>query len=74
MVLSPALAVNLLHKLPMTKILASHDLELVQALCQRVIVFDGGRVVADDSANHILSDISLLATHGLVEDRKRRRG
>jgi len=58
--------IELLNKLSVTKIIATHDLELAGALCQRVIVFDGGRIVADDSAHHILSDISLLATHSLA--------
>ena len=55
-----------LKRLPMTRIIASHDLELVQALCQRVIVFDKGRVIADGTTNCILADIPLLRAHGLA--------
>jgi len=55
-----------LKRLPMTRIVASHDLELVQALCQRVIVFDKGRVIADGTTNCILADIPLLRAHGLA--------
>lgn len=58
--------IGLLKRLPMTKIVASHDLELVQALCQRVIVLDHGQVVADGTTNHILADKPLLAAHGLA--------
>ena len=58
--------IGLLKRLPMTKIIASHDLELVQALCQRAIVFDRGRVVADGTTSHILADIPLLRAHGLA--------
>ena len=58
--------ISLLKRLPMTKIVASHDLELVQALCQRSIVFDRGRVVADGTTSHILADIPLLRGHGLA--------
>ena len=58
--------ISLLKTLPMTKIVASHDLELVQALCQRSIVFDHGQVIADGATNRILADISLLAAHGLA--------
>ncbi len=58
--------IELLNKLPATKVIATHDLELVGALCRRAVVFDGGRIVADDSADHILSDISLLAAHSLA--------
>ena len=55
-----------LKRLPMTRIIASHDLELVQALCQRVIVFSKGRVIADGTTNCILADIPLLRAHGLA--------
>lgn len=58
--------IGLLKRLPVTKIVASHDLELVQALCQRVIVLDHGQVVADGTTNHILADKPLLAAHGLA--------
>jgi len=58
--------ISVLKRLPMTKIVASHDLELVQALCQRIIVLDHGQVVADGATNHILADNPLLAAHGLA--------
>lgn len=58
--------IGLLKRLPVTKIVASHDLELVQALCQRTIVLDRGHVVADDTTDHILADRPLLAAHGLA--------
>ncbi|MFC1989276.1 energy-coupling factor ABC transporter ATP-binding protein [Chloroflexota bacterium] len=61
--------IDLLRRLPATKIVASHDLELVQALCQRAIVFDQGQVVADGATDHILADVSLLAAHGLAPSR-----
>ena len=57
---------GLLRRLPATKIVASHDLELVQALCQRTIVFDHGQVIDDGTTDHILADVSLLAAHGLA--------
>jgi cobalt/nickel transport system ATP-binding protein len=58
--------ISLLKKLPLTKIIASHDLELVKALCQRVIVLDHGRIVADGTRDEILTDVRLLAAHGLA--------
>ncbi len=58
--------IGLLKGLPMTKIVASHDLELVQALCQRTIVLDHGEVIADGATNHILADTPLLRAHGLA--------
>ena len=58
--------ISLLKRLPVTKIVASHDLELVQALCQRAIVLDQGQVIADGATDHILADKPLLTAHGLA--------
>ena len=58
--------IGLLRKLPMTRIIASHDLELVQALCQRAVILDHGQVVADGSTDHILANKPLLRAHGLA--------
>jgi len=57
---------SLLKRLPMTKIVAAHDLELVRALCSRTVVLDRGQVIADGATSHILADVSLLAAHGLA--------
>jgi len=58
--------IELLRELPLTKVIASHDLEMVGALCQRAILLDGGQVVADDLTHRILCDLPLLASHGLA--------
>jgi cobalt/nickel transport system ATP-binding protein len=58
--------ISLLKSLPMAKIIASHDLELVQALCQRTIVLDRGQVVADGATSHVLADMPLLVAHRLA--------
>ena len=58
--------ISLLKRLPMTRIVASHDLELVKALCQRVIVLDQGQVIADGRTDDILADTQLLKAHGLA--------
>ena len=58
--------IGLLKRLPMTKIVAAHDLELVRALCSRTIVLDHGQVIADGATGHILADVSLLVAHGLA--------
>ena len=60
--------IDLLKRLPMTRIIASHDLELVQALCRRAIVLDYGQVIADGMTKRILADTSLLRAHGLAPD------
>ena len=58
--------VGLLKRLSMTKIIASHDLELVKVLCPRTVVLDRGHIIADGATDHILADILLLRAHGLA--------
>ena len=58
--------IELLKRLPMTKIIATHDLDLVRALCQRTVVMDEGKIVADGNTQAILDDIPLLKAHGLA--------
>ena len=58
--------VELLRSLPVTRIVATHDLELVAALCDRIVLLDAGRIVADGPAEQLLDDRRLLAAHGLV--------
>jgi len=60
--------ISLLRQLPMTLIVASHDLELVRAVCRRVVILDEGKIVADGSAESLLSDVALLKAHGLTGD------
>ena len=55
----------LLTTLTVTKIIASHDLDLILETCSRVIVLDHGRIVADGPARNILSDAGIMETHGL---------
>ncbi len=58
--------IELLRSLPVTRIIATHDLEFVSALCGRVVIMDKGRIVADGPADELLNDRPLLAAHGLV--------
>jgi len=57
--------VLLLRALPLTMVIATHDLGLVEALCERSVVMDAGRIVADGRTAAILGDTELLAAHGL---------
>jgi cobalt/nickel transport system ATP-binding protein len=58
--------IELLRRLPVTKIIASHDLDLVKSLCSRIVVLDQGMIVADGAAREILGDSELLESHGLA--------
>jgi cobalt/nickel transport system ATP-binding protein len=57
--------IELIKKLPATKLIAAHDLELIRATCGRVLVLDGGLLVADGPARTILADAPLMEAHGL---------
>lgn len=57
--------IDLLRSIARTMIVASHDLELIRAMCSRVLVLDGGKLVADGSTDSILSNDKLLERHGL---------
>ena len=57
--------INLLRELPITMLVSTHDMRLVQELFPRTIVMDEGRVVADGLTFEILEDEALLNAHGL---------
>lgn len=57
--------INLLLSFEHTRIIATHDLEMVVEVCPRVIVLDGGRVVADGKTEELLDDEALMLAHGL---------
>ena len=61
--------ISLINSLTMTTLVSSHDLETVAALCQRTVVLDAGRLVADGATTDILSDTTLLEQHGLARTR-----
>lgn len=52
--------IHLLQGFDHTKIIASHDLDLVMELCSRVLVLHHGRVVADGPTQTIFQDLELL--------------
>jgi cobalt/nickel transport system ATP-binding protein len=57
--------INLLRELPITMLVSTHDMRLVQELFPRTIVMDEGRVVADGLTMEILENEELLTAHGL---------
>lgn len=58
--------INWLRDLPHTRLIASHDLDLVQDICTRVLVLREGRLVADGPPEAIFADAALL-THCHLE-------
>jgi cobalt/nickel transport system ATP-binding protein len=57
--------VKILRDLPATLVVATHDLDLVLELCDRVLLLDQGRVQADNTPQRVLSDPLLMDRHGL---------
>ena len=52
--------INTINALPQTKLIASHDLDMILDTCQRVILLSHGWIVADGDAETILRDKALL--------------
>ena len=52
--------INTINRLSQTKLIASHDLDMILDTCQRVILLSHGTIVADGNAETILRDKALL--------------
>jgi len=48
-----------------TLLIASHDMRLVRELCPRMVILDGGTIVADGPTESLITDSALLEQHGL---------
>jgi cobalt/nickel transport system ATP-binding protein len=59
--------IELLAGFEHTRIVATHDLDMVLDLCERTIVMAEGRVTADGPTAEIFSDEALLAASGLEQ-------
>lgn len=57
--------IQLLRGLPMTQLIATHDLDLALELCHRTIVLSHGEIVRDGPTEQILSDRPFLEAHHL---------
>jgi cobalt/nickel transport system ATP-binding protein len=57
--------INLLRDLPITMLVSTHDMRLVEELFPRTIVMDDGQIVADGMTKEILEDEKFLTEHGL---------
>lgn len=47
-------------------LMATHDMDMVRALCGTVILLDAGRIAAAGSVAEVLDNAELLAKHGLA--------
>ena len=54
------IVINTIRSLKQTKLITSHDLDMILDTCDRVILLSGGRIVADGPAERILTDKALL--------------
>lgn len=59
--------INLLKTFDHSKIIATHDLDLVLDICPRTIAMCGGRVSADGATDEIFGNEELLSTCGLEQ-------
>ena len=55
--------INIVNALPQTKVITSHDLDMILDTCSRVILLSDGKIVADGPAEQILKDQELLEAH-----------
>nr|WP_184785982.1 ABC transporter ATP-binding protein [Phytomonospora endophytica] len=56
---------EILLGLDVTLLMVTHDLPYALQLCQRALILDAGRIVADGPARELLGDDELLARHRL---------
>ncbi|MBQ5953420.1 MAG: ABC transporter ATP-binding protein [Lachnospiraceae bacterium] len=59
------LVIHTIRSLPQTKLITSHDLDMILDTCERVILLSQGQIAADGPAELILSDRRLLEENRL---------
>ena len=57
------IVINAVNSLPQTRLITSHDLDMILDTCSRVILLDKGKIIAEGRAEDILSDRQLLEAH-----------
>jgi cobalt/nickel transport system ATP-binding protein len=57
--------IRLIEDFPGTRVIATHDFELILKVATRVVLLYKGKIAADDSPVKILTDEALLWEHGL---------
>jgi cobalt/nickel transport system ATP-binding protein len=56
--------ISLLQASQETLLIASHDLELILEICDRVVLMDDGSIVADGNPRNIMGNEKLMEAHG----------
>ncbi len=59
------IVINTIKELLQTKIITSHDLDMIMDTCSRVILISKGSIIADGPAEKILADKELLESNHL---------
>ncbi|MBQ6469146.1 MAG: ABC transporter ATP-binding protein [Lachnospiraceae bacterium] len=57
------IVINTIRELTQTKLITSHDLDMILDTCSRVILLSEGKIAADGAAEDILRDRALLERH-----------
>ncbi len=57
--------INVIRDMKQTRLIASHDLDMILDTCSRVLLIGGGSLVADGPAEEILRDKALLEANRL---------
>lgn len=57
--------IHTVNSLPIAKLIASHDLDMILDTCDRVLLISSGQIVADGAAGDLLGDRELLEKNGL---------
>ena len=57
--------IKILNEINSLKLITSHDLDFILDTCERCVLLDDGRIIADGRSSKILMDKELLEAHGL---------
>ncbi|MEC4985685.1 MAG: ABC transporter ATP-binding protein, partial [Oscillatoria sp. PMC 1076.18] len=57
--------IEFLQQSSQTVVISSHDLELILEVCDRVVLLDRGKIIADGQPKEIMGDRELMETHSL---------
>ncbi len=57
--------ISILNEIDSLKLITSHDLDFILDTCERTVLIDEGKIIADGRSEEILRDKALLEGHGL---------